>query len=318
MTLKIDDYDVDGWKRFYTENPGVLRSVGADAAHAEPAEPEPSEPAEPEAPAEPAEPAPKDDAPSEVDWRGLITDPDVKKEAEQANDLNAFGKRLVDMRKQLSQSIKVPGKDASEEELAKFNKAIGVPDDPSAYEFPEVEDISEEQQQSREVWAQRFHELKIPKQQAEKLVQLVHEDEQKALEAQNEADENFAKEQTETLKKEWGGDYKRNTEYASRALQKVSESAGVDFESLRNMELKSGRYLMDDANMLRILSTIGREMGEGTLGPVSEDDMKTIEQEIAQKDKEMREAQSRGDNRTADAKYREQQELYGKLAKAKG
>ena len=65
--------------------------------------------------------------PQEKDWREFIEGEDGQKYAERFTDLNSLVSGSIDMRKQLSSAIVPPGKDASDEQIAAYRKAIGIP-----------------------------------------------------------------------------------------------------------------------------------------------------------------------------------------------
>ena len=61
---------------------------------------------------------------------------------------------------------------------------------------------------------------------------------------------------------------------------------------------------MDDARMLKLFSVIGREMGEGTLGPaISETERETVTEEIESLRKQQAEAQASGNSKKANQLY---------------
>lgn len=226
---------------------------------------------------------------------------------------------IENFRKRESQ-VRVPGKDASEEERAAYLKAVGVPSKPEEYEFPELpkgQELTDEIKSSRTAWAKRFHELGVPKSVAKTLSKLANEDAQKVFEAQIEADKAFVKSQEEALRAEWkGDDYEKNKTLANRAFADIANRAGVNLESLTKIETKDGRFLMDRTEMVKLFAAIGREMAEGSLGPVLTDgERDTIEDQVRDVRKQISEAQASGDSKRANKLYASEQAL---LAKIKG
>src|SRR5205823_13047398 len=70
-----------------------------------------------------------------ADWRASITDPEHVEFAKRMASPADAVKSAVDLRKLNSSMIRVPGKDATAEDRAKFHKAIGVPETVEGYTF---------------------------------------------------------------------------------------------------------------------------------------------------------------------------------------
>ena len=225
--------------------------------------------AEPTTEAEPVVAAPEPEAePVAADWREAITDDDAKQFADSSTDINHFVKRTMDMRQKLSNSIVIPGKDASDDDVIAYNKALGIPGSPNDYEFPSVPEMTDEIKASQNEWATRFHALGVPKEVATALIEAVNKDGLENEAALVEADKVFAEKQSDALKAEWKGeDYGINIKFANRALEDLSNRAGLSIDALRQIETKGGRFLMDRPEMVKMLAAVGREMAEGTLGP---------------------------------------------------
>ena len=247
------------------------------------------------------------------DWRADIPE-ELKKTADKFSSADEAIRAIENFRKRESQ-IRVPGKDASEEDVAKYRKATGIPDKAEDYEFPEVEEVTDELKASRTEWGKRFHDMGITKDQAKLLSQLVNDDGEKIMAAQVEADKAFAKTQEETLRDEWkGDDYEKNKTFANRAFSEIANRAGLSLEDLTKIETKDGRFLMDRAEMLKLFSVIGREMSEGTLGPaISESERDTVEEEIAGIRKQIAEAQSEGNSKLSNRRYQTEQKLLERM-----
>lgn len=354
ISRPVDDYD-PLWTAYWQANPHLMRSVGAAAAEGEGEGAEGGQEgaegaatgqegaeggeagkaedgaqagvhgvgkegadtgkAGDEGKAEDGKKAEQDAEPG--DWRDAIKDPEARKLAEDSTDPEHLAKRALDMRKKLANAIVKPGKDAPEEEVAAYRKALGVPDSPDKYEWPDLpegQEVTDEVKASREAWAQRFHELNVPADTAKQLAEQINEDIAKAQQAQVEADKQFAEQQAEALRSEWGADYDKNKTFANRAASTLAERAGVNLEDLRHIETKDGRFLMDRADMLKLFATVGREMGEGSLGGVAtESERDAVETEIRQLREKQDEAQKRGDSKEANRLYQKEQEAIARL-----
>ena len=342
MQRPTDPYSAD-WLLYWAANPEFARGVGAEAvAEATPtpaAAPPPAAASEAPAPV-PAttspEPAPstttatttaaKDLSPEDLKLAGDILNRDWT--ADLPDDLKETGKRftskadavraIIDLRKRESQ-VRVPGKDAKPEEIAAYHKAIGIPEKPELYEFPELPEgleLNDQVKESRAQWSQRFHALGIPKQTASELSKLANEDAVRQAQAQIESDKAFATQQEAALRKEWPGEeYDRNKTLANNAFREISSRVGVNVEALAQIEMKDGRFLMDRAEIVRIFAAIGREMSEGTLGPtLTESEADSIDDQISGVRAQQQEAQASGDSKRANKLYQQEQALIGKKA----
>ena len=256
-----------------------------------------------------------DAAIKDEDWRSDLPE-DLRKTAERfASKADAL-RAIESFRKRESQ-VRVPGKDATPEEISAYRKAVGIPDKAELYEFPELPkgvELTDDIKVSRETWSKRFHELGVSKDAAKALSKLVNEDAEKYQATLVEADKVFAKSQETDLRSEWKDDYDKNKTLANRAFSQIATRAGLNLESLGKIETKDGRFLMDRAEMLRIFSVIGREMAEGTLGPaLSDDERDTVADEVRDVRKQITEAQAAGDSKRADKLYATEQKLLAKM-----
>lgn len=246
-------------------------------------------------------------------WDGI---PDDLKEIADRFTSPAEALRAVrDLRKRESQ-VRLPGKDATEEEKSAYLKAIGVPESPTDYEFPEEGDVTDAIKASHEAWGKRFIELGVPKDTAKQLANMLQEDVDVQLAAEVEADKEFAKSQEDALKAEWKGEqYGINMTLAGRAVTELANRAGLNVEELKKIETKDGRFLLDRADMLKLFAPVGREMAEGTLGPaISEGERETIEDQLRGLREKQTEAQGRGDSKRANQLYQREQALLAKLS----
>ncbi len=257
-----------------------------------------------------------DGAISAEDWRADLPD-DLKKTADRFSSREDAVRAIQAFQKRDGQ-VRVPGKDASDEEVAKFQKAMGIPEKADGYEFPEMaegQELTDEIKTSRVEWGKRFHDMGISADQAKLLSQLVGEDSEKIVAAQVQADKDFAQTQEDALRQEWkGDDFEKNKTLANRAFTELADRTGLNIDDLAKIETKDGRFLMDRVEMLKIFSVIGREMAEGTLGPaVSETERETVEDEIRTIRTQIAEAQNKNDSKRANQLYTKEQNLLKRM-----
>jgi len=254
--------------------------------------------------------------PEEVDWRSGITDEDGVKFAESSTDINHLVRRAMDLRKQVSGAIIKPSKEATDDQIAAYRKAMGIPESTDGYEFPDVDEMTDALEASRQAWAGRFHSLGIPRETASALIQAVNEDAASQAASEVEADKAFASRQKDALRAEWKDDFDKNTTIANRAFADIATRSGLTLEDLTSIETKDGRFLFDRAEMVKLFATIGREMQEGSLGPVlSESERETGEDQIRDLREQISQAQNDGQSERANVLY---EKLLGLRAKVDG
>lgn len=289
--------------------PPAQPDAKADAVKAEtpPNGAAPAESAEKPAEATPEAPPPP--------WYGDVDD-DLKKVASRFTSPADALRSIADFRKRESQ-VRVPGKDATDEDRAKYLKAIGVPDKPDGYEFPALtkEELTDQVKESREGWAKTFHEHGVSKDQASALVKAFMTEQDALLQSAIEADKQHVQQAEDALRKEWQGkNYDVNGTLAKRAFETVASRAGLSVDELNQIRTSADRLIMDDPRMARMWAIVGKEMQEGTLGgAVGEDEREGIEGEIQDLQKKIDEARGRGDTATRDRLYQQQLAAYAKL-----
>jgi|GEM_PF-1988207 len=262
----------------------------------------------------PKAPSAGGEVPTATSWRDSITDPDLRKQAERFGSQEDAIRAVVDMRKKLSTAIVLPGKDASEDDIAAYRKRIGVPESPDKYDMPVPEgyEPTEEDKAFRGAVSQKFHELGINAEQAKGISTWWNEFNAKAAEAEKTANETYAKQQQEMLQKKWPGDeFAKNTDYGKRGLKAFAEKAGVNVDDLLQIKTADGRYLLDNEQMVQVFAAIGRESGEDTIG-ISESERATVQERIAELRDKRDKAQGAGKNDEAKRIDQQLMELYRK------
>lgn len=249
------------------------------------------------------------------DWTADLPD-DLKETGKRFTSKADAVRAINDFRKRESQ-VRVPGKNATPEEIATYHKAIGIPEKPEDYEFsdlPEGLELTEEIKASRAEWAKHFQTLGIPKAAAKEISRLANEESLRELKAVKDADEAFVKQQEAALRSEWKGEeYDRNKTLANRAFTELASRTGLKLEDLTQIETKDGRFLMDRAEIVRMFAAIGREMSEGSVGPSLTDSEKdTVDDQIRGVRQQVAEAQSVGDSKRANKLYQQEQALIAK------
>lgn len=246
------------------------------------------------------------------DWRAGITNPEARKLAEDSADINHLAERALNMRQKLSGAIMKPGKDAKPEEVAAYRKAMGVPDAPDGYVFedPEGYTATDADKAIRGQFAKVFHDHNVPAETAKGLTEAYRQIVTAQAAEIKAADEKYAADSEAALKKQWGADYDANVAVAERAAKHI---LGEDYAAARRLTDSTGRFVLDNPVMLRMLAKIGREMGEdGLRGGASESELATIDGQITDLRKQQSEAQAKGDSKLANQLYQKEQGLIAK------
>lgn len=251
---------------------------------------------------------------SQFNWREGISDPNALKMAERYTTNEAAMQAQIDMRKQLSKAVVIPGKKSDDVEWTSYRKNMGIPDTADKYEFENIkhdENTPDDQKENLARWQKIFHDENISSKAANNIIKAYLEDMSGITERAVEQDSAFAKETDAKLRDAWKGDYDKNKEYANRAARDILAD---DFELASQMETKDGRMLLDQPFMVKMLATIGREMGEGRMGEIlSDDQVTTIHDKIEDIRAKMDEAEAQGNNKLANKLSAQELELYKRL-----
>lgn len=246
-------------------------------------------------------------------WRDAVAEPDMRKIAERFNTVGDAMKAISDFRKRESTSIRVPGDDASDDDKAKFHKAMGVPESAEGYEFvmPENHEATDGDQAFQTVMADVFLKEAITINQAKALNVAWNELQTQGQAALNRNDKDYADKQDTELREEWRDDYERNMVAVSRAAKQF---LGSDFEEAKQIETKGGQFLLDHAVIMRMFAKVGREMREGSLGPpMDTSERETIQDQIDALRKQRYAAHDRQDSDTAARLDTQERNLLTKL-----
>ncbi|KKK86982.1 hypothetical protein LCGC14_2757810, partial [marine sediment metagenome] len=88
---------------------------------------------------------------------------------------------------------------------------------------------------------------------------------------------------------------------------------GDEFDNVMQTELSNGHLLMDSTFMLRALARIGREMSEGSMDVMTENERETIDDQVKDVRKRADEAKEEGNTRLANKLFKEEQDLLTKV-----
>lgn len=220
--------------------------------------------------------APAVEAP-QFDWRKEIAGEDEKvyKELERTPDLKTLHKRMQDAQTALRDSgrIKLPGKDATDDERKAFTKSIGVPDKPTGYGIkveellPKGMTLDDSDMKSLAKITESLHSKggfaahpEVVRAAHEIVIALKEETLAEAL-----ATENLTRAKTETaLKQEWGGNYGVNMDFSKAGVSALFGGDDVVQDTL-DLRMADGSLLGDYQPFMKAMMNAGRALGQDPL-----------------------------------------------------
>lgn len=248
------------------------------------------------------------ETPVETDWRAPIEDGKVRKFADQFTSPTDLAKAAFEQRQQISKAVFPPGKGATDEDIAKYHKQIGVPE---AYEWdlPEGHEPTEADTALQTKAGEVFKSVHMNATQQKAVNGLWNElqtESQRLMAEQSIKDQET---QADALRSEWGNDYDANMRLAGQAWGEFGDS------SLEDLKLENGTRVGDHPGLMKIMAEVGRRIGEsgGMVGLSSSDAESMEEQRIDYVRKSMA-ASARGDSTEANKWGRKADELAEKLS----
>ena len=222
--------------------------------------------------------------PSEVsDWRKSIVEARAKgdeavatklaKRLERFSDPGVLFDSLEQTQRELHESgrIKLPGKEATDDERAAFAKALGVPEKPDGYakafklELPDGVTLDENDQAQIKGITEYLHAkggfAAAPE--VVKAAQELYVEMREAAQANLVAAGHQARLETEkALKAEWGNEFKPNLQFTAQGAKAL---AGNDADELTSIRLENGVLLGDHPMFIKAMMQAGRMAGQDPL-----------------------------------------------------
>lgn len=210
----------------------------------------------------------QDQATSTLGWRSALSDEfkdhDYVKTFEKPTDFVKAALEIKTEREELETKMKdaifKPGKGATDEELTAYRKAMGIPENPNDYEFPETEGVEHDDEMKE--WAGKtFFEAGLSKEQGALISQAWDQLVMGITEAEKEQMLEGIKTAETELREQWAGDYDGNFELAERAY-KFFEGKIDGFKEFLEAETSNGKSLGNHPAMIQTFYVIGKAMGE--------------------------------------------------------
>ena len=263
-----------------------------------------------------------DKVPTLDQWHASIEDADDRKFAEQFDTPAKLANAARGLRQEVSKAVIPPGEDASEEDVAKYRKAIGVPETADAYEIalPDYAAKAAEEErnpihESLKHFKSAAHEANLTSAQMERMSQAYFELEQSQIAAVVKADQEFADATEKQLRVEWPGEqFERNKGIANRFGETaVNEGALTENElaTMRNLQTKDDRFVLDHPVFLKLFNFGMRGRTEDQPGTVFMDDTEREEtaKTLEAKRQEIRDLTRQGKHKEAEALQEEVDKL---------
>jgi len=190
--------------------------------------------------------------------------------------------------------IKRPGEDATEEEVAQYRKAMGVPENTDDYvaaiKLPDNQVLGDDEKPFADEFAKVMHEANATPDQYNKAVNWYFDLQRRQAEQLDEFDDQNRTNGERTLKEEWGGSFKRTFNSMPSVFQYAP--GGMDGNNAKSLysrlltgRMSDGVIIGDDPDMSRWLARLAAEvdpvgtvMGEGNMSGQSLDaEIKEIE-----------------------------------------
>lgn len=150
-------------------------------------------------------------------------------------------------------------KDATPEQLTEFRKQIGVPESADKYDTNLGEGIviGELDKPVVDGYLAYAHEKNIPNDIVKENLQWYFGEYQKGEALKQEVDKDYQVESEDSLRKDWGADFKQNINLVKGLVEQLGEESADQLMSGRTAD---GRVIGDDPRMLKLLANWAREL----------------------------------------------------------
>lgn len=184
----------------------------------------------------------------------------------------------INLRKANGSMVKVPQQGAPAEEVAKFHKAIGVPEKPDQYKFDLGRDLTEQDKPVISKVSEIFHANGVPASAATAVSKAVAELAAAQLGEADRVASQHREAAEAALNKEWGADKDRNLQVALRAVEVFG---GQELKDYLNSTIVNGAKLGDHPVLAKAFAKVGLRMGEGEfIGPANAGERQSVQDRI--------------------------------------
>lgn len=219
---------------------------------------------------------------SNQDWRASFAGEDEKAQKMLArfNAPQDFTKSYFEAAERIRAGdvLKPLPEDATEEDIKVWREQQGIPLEANGYleELPEGLVIGENDKDIVSKFAEKMHSVNASPAQVHAGLQFYTELQTMVDEEQAELDKKDAEEVAESLRDEWGNDYRANMNIAKALVSDLPEEAQDRFLNARTSE---GKALFNDPDIVKWLTAKGRELNPAAaiMPPGKTDDASILE-----------------------------------------
>jgi hypothetical protein len=206
--------------------------------------------------------------------------------------------------------------DATDQEKADYRKGLGIPEAPEKYDltFDNGLVIGQDDKPVVDAFLKAAHGSMMTPDQVKKTVQWWHETKEAQAEARSKQDLEFKRQAEDTLREEWGPDFRRNLNIYEALLDTLPKVEGDESmkDLLRFGRLSNGRPIGSSPEVIKWLAGIQLQLNPAaTVVSGTGDQMQSIDSRLSEISKYRRE------NRTAYYKDEGMQAEERKLLEAK-
>lgn len=227
--------------------------------------------------------------PQEYDWRKAMAgdDPEELKFLERYSDPAAARKAWKEAVNKIREDgrVKVPGENATPEEIAEYNKALGVPESPDKYEITakpvDGYDVSDTDKAFLTDMTAKLHDAIAKGAKPKDIVNLAHQlyydaAADSAIAVENAAAE-YAAEGEKANRTLWGSQYDENIRWAIAGAKQFFPGSNEEFEVFMGRRLADGGALFDDPIIQRMFAGVGRANSEDPFFLAAKDNNKAFD-----------------------------------------
>jgi hypothetical protein len=228
------------------------------------------------------------------DWRRQIAGDDDKfmSTLQRFKEPTEFGNSFREAQQTIrSGQLKAAlGSDATPEDIQAYREANGIPLEPKGYmeNLPDGLVLGDNDKEIFADFANALHEVNAPPEIAHKALEWYNSfaEQEQAMQAEMDGEHSHAA--TQALREEWGPDYRSNINLVNGLL---AAAFGEDAKNqLLNGRYSDGRAFMNDPEVLKGLADLARRYNPSMqLTPPGEDSLQSMNDEIAELEKFMRE-----------------------------
>lgn len=196
------------------------------------------------------------------DWRTKLAGGDEKtlKKLERFSSVNDVVKWAQNLEKKMSSGEfkQALDENATEEEVKQWREQNGIPEGPDGYDL-DVDGlvVGDDDKPFLDEFLKEAHESNMPNEMVQKVVAWHYQNIEQQKEAMAEADADFQAEAQQSLREEWGGEYKQNINQIKNLLSTAPE--GIE-ERLLGGRTADGKVVGNDPETLKWLSGLARQI----------------------------------------------------------